>query len=71
MWGKALAIGVGLALACPAAALAAPANDNFADRTPLTGATVEITASNAGATKEDGEWLGMIGPAGHSVWYEW
>lgn len=58
-------------LVLPASAVAAPANDDFADRQTLTGATVEVTASNVGATKEDGEWLGTIGPAGHSVWFEW
>jgi hypothetical protein len=67
-----------LALVCalllvPASALAAPpANDDFADREVLSGALpIEITRSNVEATKEEGEWIPGLSPAGHSVWFEW
>jgi hypothetical protein len=58
-------------LALPASAVAAPTNDDFMDREVLSGSTVEVTATNIGATKEEGEYLQAIGPAGHSVWFEW
>jgi hypothetical protein len=60
-------------LAFPASALAAPPNDDFADRQVLTGAPlpIQVTGSNVEATKESGEHLGGLGPAGHSVWFEW
>ena len=52
------------------AAVAVP-NDNFADATVLSGATLSVTGSNAGATKEVGEpdIAGFAG--GKSVWYSW
>lgn len=58
-------------LVLPASAVAAPANDLFANREVLSGSTAEVTETNIGAKKEEGEWLGAIGPAGHSVWFEW
>lgn len=64
-------------LALPGGALAAaPANDDFADRQVLSPGfpgdePVEITASNIEATKEDGEFIPGLAPAGHSVWFEW
>lgn len=53
------------------AALAAPANDNFAEAENV-GATlpIAISRSNVGATKESGEEIGTFA-AGHSVWFEW
>lgn len=59
--------------ACPASALAKPANDDFANRQVLTGMPLplQVTGSNVEATKESGEHLGGLGPAGHSVWFEW
>jgi hypothetical protein len=53
-------------------ALAAPANDNFAEAEDL-GATLPmaISRSNAGATKEVGEGEVANFSAGHSVWFEW
>lgn len=55
----------------PAAAVAAPANDNFADREVLEGGLpIEVTRSNIEATKEEGEWISPFA-AGHSVWFEW
>lgn len=53
------------------AALAAPANDNFAEAENV-GATlpIAISRSNVGATKESGEEIGTFA-AGHSVWFAW
>jgi hypothetical protein len=60
-------------LALPAAAsAAAPANDDFANREVLTGALpIEVERSNVEATKEEGESIPGLAPAGHSVWFEW
>ncbi|HET9593077.1 MAG TPA: hypothetical protein VFP17_09195 [Solirubrobacterales bacterium] len=58
-------------LVVPANALAAPANDDFASREPLSGSLpIEVTRSNVGATKESGEDISTYA-AGHSVWFEW
>lgn len=59
----------------PAGAMAAPANDNFENRTVLPagfsgGNPVEATGSNVGATKETGENISPFA-AGHSIWFEW
>jgi hypothetical protein len=49
-----------------------PANDNFANRITITGMSVTITGSNAGATKEAGEPAKVAGnPGGRSVWWTW
>jgi hypothetical protein len=69
-WGISSALFL-ILLVVPASAAAAPANDLFANREVLSGSTAEVTATNIGAKKEEGEWLGAIGPAGHSVWFEW
>src|SRR5260370_2993655 len=48
-----------------------PANNDFANRSSLTGTNILLSASNTGATKEPGEpnhW-GRIG--GSSVWWTW
>jgi hypothetical protein len=60
-------------LALPAGALAAPPpNDAFANRQVLSGALpIDVTASNVEATKEEGEFISGLAPAGHSVWFEW
>lgn len=53
-------------------ALAAPANDDFADARSLgTAVDGSVNGSNVGATKETGEpdHAGNVG--GHSVWYSW
>lgn len=53
-------------------ASAGPANDNFANRITLTGATVSTTGSNVGATKETGDPAKLAGNAGgKSVWWTW
>lgn len=71
-WG--LKIGVMLVLAlfvAPSGALAAPTNDDFANRTQLSGPLpIAETGSNEGATSEENEpYFGF--ESGHSVWYEW
>jgi hypothetical protein len=42
-----------------------PVNDNFADRIPLTGSSLTITSTLAGATYESAE----INALGGSVWW--
>ena len=48
-----------------------PVNDNFVNATPVTGASVALTGTNVGATKEAGEpnHAGNVG--GSSVWFDW
>lgn len=59
------------ALLVHAAALAAPpANDNFANATPITGLTGTTTGNNSEATTEPGEPPG-IGNRYQSVWFTW
>jgi len=52
-----------------------PSNDNFADRILLAGARVTGTASNAEATREPGEPIGVTSPNGppslETVWWTW
>jgi hypothetical protein len=49
---------------------AAPANDDFAGRQMLSGASVTFTADNTGATVEAGE--NEISPSiNHSLWWSW
>jgi hypothetical protein len=57
---------------------AAPANDNFANATPLSGLHASATGTNVEATTESGEpehtdpaWLGSVTPGKHSVWWSW
>lgn len=69
-WIGALALVVGCALCVPAAAFAAPPNDDFAEREDLgTGLPVEVERTNLGATSEAGE--PSVGGSGHSVWFKW
>jgi hypothetical protein len=49
----------------------APANDDFANATTLTGDTTWASGSNAGATAEPGEPQHAGKPGGASVWYRW
>jgi hypothetical protein len=55
----------------PAAASAAPANDDFANARVITGAIGQVSDSNVNATTEIGEpdHAGHVG--GHSIWYSW
>jgi hypothetical protein len=68
-----------LMLTLPSLASAAPANDNFANAQTISGQSVSVNGTTAGATREVGEpdhytsnpadaasWLGD-----HSVWYRW
>jgi hypothetical protein len=48
-----------------------PANDAFANRVALTGATNNVTGSNVGATKELGEPNHARDHGGASVWWSW
>src|SRR4051794_3676471 len=65
-------IGIFGCLVLPAVAAAAPANDDFAARELLSGSLpIEVQRSNVGATKEPGEFIPGLGPAGHSIWFEW
>jgi hypothetical protein len=69
----ALAVG-GLSLAVPAAhAVAPPANDDFANAQAIgPSLPVELSESNEGATKEEGEPMhAELGSKGHSVWFKW
>jgi hypothetical protein len=50
---------------------AAPTNDNFANRTKLTGARTSINANNYAASDEPGEPDKMGNPGGSSIWYTW
>lgn len=60
-------------LLAPAGAFAEPpSNDKFAARALLEPSLpIEVTGSNVEATKEDGEFVQQLSPAGHSVWFEW
>lgn len=55
----------------PAAASAAPGNDDFANPRLLEGDEVETTGVNFGATKEPGEPNHAGDPGGASVWFAW
>jgi hypothetical protein len=69
----AIAVGASLVILAPPA-MAAPANDAFANRTDLGNALpVHVSESNVGATKEAaGEpWIGSLANAGHSIWWQW
>ena len=66
-----LLLSVLLTAAVSAAALAPPANDNFANATTLNGNSGFVSGTNVEATKEAGEpnHAGVAG--GASVWYRW
>jgi hypothetical protein len=70
-WGITVAAALVFALClAPASASAAPLNDDFANRTVLSGALpIEQGGSNVGATSETGE--PTSGVYGKSVWFEW
>lgn len=46
-------------------------NDDFSDRTTLTGSRIHVTSSNVGASKEDGEPNHGGNAGGRSVWWTW
>jgi hypothetical protein len=69
--GAAIAVGASLGLLAPAAASAAPSNDNFANRESLGNVLpVHRTESNVEATREAGEEINGFAK-GHSIWWEW
>lgn len=49
----------------------APANDNFASRAVIAGASAMVSGSNVGATKEAGEPNHAGNSGGKSVWWSW
>jgi hypothetical protein len=51
--------------------VSAPANDDFSNRTVLTGKNLTVTGSNVGASQESGEPNPTGNAAGHSVWWSW
>lgn len=51
--------------------LEAPANDDFANATVLSGETLEVEACNTHATTEPNEPDHAGNPGGRSVWYRW
>jgi hypothetical protein len=51
--------------------VSAPANDNFANATKISGTSVTLTGTNVGATKETGEPNHAGNSGGHSVWWTW
>jgi hypothetical protein len=54
-----------------ASGAAAPANDQFANRTTLAGTNLTATGSNVGGTKETDEPLHAGDTGGKSVWWSW
>ena len=51
--------------------VAAPLNDQFAHRTLISGASLTVTGSNTGASKEAGEPTPTGNAGGKSVWWSW
>lgn len=68
----AIAVGASLGTFAPAA-MAAPANDDFANRIEMPSTLPsEVEGSNVGATAETPEWIsGQPFDARQSVWWEW
>jgi hypothetical protein len=59
-------------MALATSAQAAPANDEFANATPLAGPPLGVEFDeNEGASKQIGEPDHAGNPGGHSVWYSW
>jgi hypothetical protein len=55
----------------PPAQFPPPPNDNFANRTVLTGTNVTVSGSNVNATREPGEPFHWASTGGKSVWWTW
>ncbi len=62
-----------MAILGPAAALATPSNDNFANREVVSGGLpLQASGTNVGATSEPGEPEPDVPAfAGHSIWFSW
>ena len=72
LWAWFCAGRVYLAVPGDTASAAAPANDDFANASALTGLPAGATGTNVDATTESGEpepWENT--PGGHSVWWTW
>jgi hypothetical protein len=69
----AASVAVLMALWGPAAALAAPTNDDFVNREALSGSLpLQASGTNVGATSESGEPEPDVPAfAGHSIWFSW
>src|SRR3954470_11749557 len=65
----AVLVAMALMLTLQPVARAAPANDNFADALTISGQSVSVDGSNAGATIESGE--DRPADSSSSVWYSW
>ena len=48
-----------------------PVNNNFANRTSISGTSATVTGTNVGATKESGEPNPVGNSGGKSVWWTW
>src|SRR5262245_29622074 len=68
-WSSLLVLLAALGLA--SSLQAAPANDNFAYGTVISGSSVTVSGSNVGATKEVGEPPKANNNGGASVWWFW
>jgi uncharacterized delta-60 repeat protein/uncharacterized repeat protein (TIGR01451 family) len=68
--GSAFLMLIGSLLFCAGAALAQPANDNFANAQVIQGATGTVEGNNDSATLEDGEPT-INGGGGASIWFVW
>lgn len=69
--GAAIAVGTSLGVLAPPA-LAAPVNDDFANRIEMPGTLPSaVEGSNVGATAENPERISERWDAHHSVWWEW
>jgi hypothetical protein len=66
-----LAIGVTALVFAATASASAPANDAFASRQTVSGASGTATGTNVGASRESGEPHHAGNPGGASVWYSW
>jgi len=64
-----------ISIGCPAFAQAPPTNDNYSDRTILSGTDITFSGTLAGATEENGEqaltYQSLMGSGTKSVWWAW
>ena len=48
-----------------------PGNDNFANRSVISGTSIHVSGTTSGATREPGEPDHDGYPGGHSIWWSW
>ncbi len=48
-----------------------PSNDNFANRSAISGTSIHVSGNTSGATREPGEPDHDGYPGGHSIWWSW